>query len=265
MRLIYLLLLLFLFGCNEDDVVIDEKGDVIVIDTNDLILRNCLLEVRPPIGLTECDEFLSDSDFDACSTEYVGKFDLSEQGKSYMGLFCTEIGDTVSYESSQGEIANFEIIQREFITFRTSTNTQDRCNPNETATEFICYDGELAFIVMHSEELNLTLRIHSQIVLDKLDPRSKRVADKFEILEMNEVNSYSLTFQVITNKRDLDYDFFQNGESYPEIMLNDSLYRSVLSMDIETSGTREYKYYIDQENGLIAIETRQGELWTLQN
>ena len=67
----------------------------------------------------------------------------------------------------------------------------------------------------------------------------------------------------VLNERSLPYTALDRQEFYPKLELLGRQYNNVISKDLSNYVTRPFKYYVNQEVGLIGFEDSQGVLWLL--
>jgi len=251
MRTLIVLLILSLAGCgNEDDSP---------LETYD----HCFPMVEKMVSLDDCESFSPTPESFLCDIEELGSFQLSDRSKSYMSLFCRNIGDVLEYFNDEGETIKFTILTRRYNEECTWRNTFKKCNSDSLSSLFVYFINENAETKIMSDDLNLELMIKSEVVLDSDNPSSGKFGEVIDILEKTDGNNYARIFRAISNERTLDNSLLDQTEYYSEINLGGNEYFRVLSMNISNSNNNNYKFYIDQDNGIVSFQDYNGKLWTL--
>jgi len=124
-----------------------------------------------------------------------------------------------------------------------------------------CIEYEKAFIRLESQIHVLELELIT--LPDTKDPEIGQVGDFFRIKREEVPGLFVLEWKSITDKRSLSYDMEACTQFYPTIELNGTIFQDVTGFE-EQGNCAHYRYYVNQDYGLVGFSRSDGVLWSLK-
>jgi len=211
---------------------------------------------------TECEDLLPTNGF--CETMDYGDHELSKSSKLFMKNYCLEVGDNIEFEDESGELIIFEITLKDFKKSKSVYNSFQGCSNNQSGFLAYCLSSEKLKLQMESST-DLTFKLELESKPDYFEHLSGNVGDIFEIWRKTDGSSWRRGLEIVTDQKKLSYTEVDNLEIYNKIELNNINYRNVYSKDISNSNNSEFKFYYNQELGLIGFKDLENVLWTIKD
>ena len=246
---IILLITIIFFQCSKD---------------NDTLLQpiNCISTADLPLGgLPICDN--SGSMMYLCEVYSVGNYTLDPSSKKYMPLFCKDIGSNFIYQNNIGEEIIFTLKQKQNKKYATTYNTFQPCQLDSMKSIGYCIISDEVSYNLKAESNSLELMINLKTVPDINLTKTGYVGDILEILRKREPSGYYVDFSSVVTQRSLSYTNKFNQEFYTSIDILGTKYYNVISNDVSHYSTPIYKYYYNNEIGLVAFRDTSGITWKL--
>lgn len=246
---IILLITIIFFQCSKD---------------NDTLLQpiNCISTADLPLGgLPICDN--AGTMMYLCEVYSVGNYTLDPSSKKYMPLFCKEIGSNFIYQNNIGEEIIFTLKHKENKKYAITYNTFQKCQLDSMKTIGYCIISDQVSYNLKAESIGLELMINLKTVPDINLTKIGYVGDILEILRKKEPSSYFVDFSSVVTQRSLSFTNKFNQEFYANIEILGTNYNNVVSNDVSQYSTPIYKYYYNNEIGLLAFRDTSGITWKL--
>jgi hypothetical protein len=206
-----------------------------------------------------CEDTIPGNKF--CELRHVGAYTLSDQSKSYLPMYCEAVGSTVTYTNGLGNDQVFTITSKGYSLSKALVVQQMECPGDSTKTSMDCIENESAFIMLQSEQNNFEISLTT--LPDTQEPLLDNVGDFLRIRREEVPNLFVLEWTSITDRRSLSYDMEPCNKFYPEIELNGTTFMDVVGFE-EQENCAHYRYYINQDYGLVGFSRSDGILWSLK-
>lgn len=243
------LILILFFQCSKEDNTI----------VNSI---NCIGAADLPIGgLPICDN--SGTMMYLCEVYSVGNYTLDPSSKSFLPLFCKEIGSNLVYQNTAGKMMNFILMQKQNNKIAVTYNTFHVCQSDSLRSIGYCIINDQVSYNLKAESNGLELMITLKTIPDIYLTKVGYIGDVLEILRKKAPNGYSLDFSSVVNQRSLSYSKNYNQEFFPSLEILGTNYKNVISNDVSHYSIPIYKYYYNNEIGLIAFRDTAGIIWKL--
>jgi hypothetical protein len=241
----YLLLtgFILIFGCNQDALspAIDCLGEV---ETDE-----------------EAQCQTDDHEAKFCEIREVGKYVLTDESKSYMPLYCEAIGSTVVFTNGLGDDQVFTLQEKGYVEEVEMFVQNILCEDESEKRTLDCIEHERAFIVLSSELNTFELSITS--IPDRVESDLGKVGDFFRIKREEVPGFFVEEWLSVTDQRSLSYAMEPCTQFYPDMALNGTSFQNVIGFE-EQGDCANYRYYINQDYGLVAFSRADGVLWSLK-
>lgn len=224
---------------------------------------DCTGKSDPPAGILDCSDFIYGSLL-FCETTHVGDFELDQQSKRYMPQYCKQLNSVLEFENANGESFLFKVFEKTFQQQHIIYNTGETCPDDTSKYSGVCIGSEVLRLTLRSDTPALTLTIQLTTEPDVLDLTNGKVGDYLSIFRWTSANSYYIDLETVVNQRTLPYENLPLHEFYPELMLLGRKFKNVISRDVALFSNKPFKFYVNQEVGLIGFEDKAGVLWVLK-
>lgn len=243
-KFLYFCSVVFFLSCSQQSVQLDE---------------NCF-DLPEQAGSEYCDSEEMDDKY--CDLRYIGKFSLSENSKAFLPEFCYNIGSLISYENESGEEMVFTVVDKGYNETHRIISQGNACEDDSTQVLLDCIDHERAYVRIKSE--SKTFEIELVTLPDTEDLELGKIGD-FLGIHREEVKDYFVNeWVMVVDQRSLSYEQSPCLINHENITLNGKSFQDVLSFD-ENQDCKNYQYFVNKEQGLIAFKRSDGVLWVQKN
>lgn len=198
-----------------------------------------------------------------CETRFSGQFVLSEKSKSYLPMYCDTIGTKIVYTNGVGDDQVFELLGKGYNQTFKMVAHEDVCSDGTDRRTIYCIESEAAYVQIKSDQHQLILEIAT--LPDDQDPTIGNVGDYFTILRefFPESDMFVQEWSSVIDRRTLSYSMKPCRQFFPSITLNGRLFENVTGF-MEQEDCANYRYYINQDYGLVGFSRSDGVLWSLK-
>ena len=204
-----------------------------------------------------CDIVLNDK---YCEVRYVGEYTLTEQSKQYLPFYCMDVGDQLTYTNGVGDQMVFEITEKGFEQNSRSFSQGMNCPDDPEKVLLDCIIHERAYVRMESDSKTFLLELTTQP--DQEDMTLGNVGDFLNIYRDVYQEQFAQEWSMVVDKRTLSYSMDPCMKLYDTMELNGTIFTSVIAYDNEMD-CANYKYYLNESQGLIGFSRFDGVLWSL--
>ncbi len=247
----YLIMVLGIFSCSNDD---DTLGS-----------EECIPTPKSSFSNEICQDDIDPNDF-LCEYSYFGSYLLSERSKNFLRHYCEPTGSFLRYVNSEGDVMTFDVKRRRNRIQRLRYSTGLPCEIDSMKQKGRCIHRQATSynLVSRDGSIELTIEAGSVPEASQTSVQGDGIGDILEILRKTD-SSLSIDFRVIINQGTFVGDKYQDQENYDSLSFNGKMFNNVISSDVRFRTDFVFKYYVNEENGLFALEDREGEVWVLEN
>jgi hypothetical protein len=198
-----------------------------------------------------------------CDVFNVGSYTFDPSSKKYMPLFCKNIGSNLIYRNHAGEEITFVLKDKLNKKYVTTYNTFQLCQFDSMRSIGYCIISDRVSYNFWAESIGLELEIILKTIPDIYSTKVGYIGDILEIRRKKDPSSYFVDFSSVVNQRSLSYAKTYNQEFYSSIEILGKTYQNVMSNDILHFSGPIYKYYYNNDIGLLAFRDTTGITWKL--
>lgn len=198
-----------------------------------------------------------------CGPFFIGDYFLSDMSRDLSAQLCQRADSgELKFRNTTGHTLDFMAQPSRHLYGRTTAETNRQCSDEVSKNQLLCYHRELFSIYYEplSDELPFLIRIVSQPA-PLIEQNPNQQYDRLEILEFPGNQQTTSKLKFVTDA--LCATVTENLESTKQdsIILNNKVYTDVYYRFPVTPD--QSKYYFTLAQGVVGIETKGGELYTL--
>lgn len=171
---------------------------------------------------------------------------------------------TIRYKNEKGETIDLKVDDKTYLKSNAVYSSAVSCPGDSTKTTGYCIEFEQLVIGLREQTGKLDLSISILTKPDMRNPGAGRAGDFLNITRKKGNNLFSeLSF--VLNQRTLTYEEEFNQAHLDQIELLGKTFSDVITNDITLFvNPKPYKYYFNQEVGLIGFVDSDGVLWVIE-
>lgn len=255
--------LLFIYSCDKEVEIIDVIKQV-KEPSNELVLPQPYTCINEVISITSCEEYSSYDSTKYCTPQYLGDYQFGEIGRNFSELFCSQHGDVIDYINGNSDTLKISIVDLRQTYGSDLIRTSLECESDSSRSSLFCFNGEVFSVRLESPNQDLVFGFSIFLDVNFVNDVGAHYTS-FEIWEQTSESSWSSRMDVIidkgtSSKNERHFDFF-----YDSLLINNKMFYDVYAQKLLTSTEPINKYYITLDQGLIAILSKEGEYYTIDN
>lgn len=197
----------------------------------------------------------------ACVSVVKGDFTISQKSQNLLKAMCNKEGSIYNFKNDKGDLKELKLKQK----FNTEINVEFSslfdCPADKRKPISYCCKIQSMGLTLTETKSDVELVFIISTEPDISQPPGK-LGDFLTILRGNTSGfGYTEELKIIIDQKSLSNDKVLDQEFYPSLKIGTLEYKGVHSMDVTGFMGGVYKYYINEDKGLIAFKDEDEILW----